>query len=262
MDTVEVDGLRIAYQRAGRGPPIVLLHGYVGDGPTTWRPQIDVLSDDFTVIAWDAPGAGGSADPPESFGTAGYADCLAGFIERLGLSHPHVVGLSFGGILAIAFAARHPGAAQTVTLVSAYASWRGSLAADAAEQRLQQAMRLSEVSPNEFVDTLLPTMFSEGTARESIEAFEASLRGFHPQGFRAMARAAAEDLRDALPGIDIPTLLIHGDHDVRAPLVVAEHLHAAIAGSQLAVLPGVGHVCNIEAPDLFNATVREFLGVS
>ena len=73
MDSVEVGGLRIAYERAGTGPPLVLLHGYVGDGPTLWRPQLDTLSDDFTVIAWDAPGAGASSDPPESFGIAGYA---------------------------------------------------------------------------------------------------------------------------------------------------------------------------------------------
>ena len=80
METIEVDGLRIAYERAGAGPPLVLLHGYVGDGPTTWRPQLQGLGDDFTVVAWDAPGAGRSSDPPESFGMAGYAACLAGFV--------------------------------------------------------------------------------------------------------------------------------------------------------------------------------------
>ena len=79
---VDVDGLRIAYERVGSGPPLVLLHGYVGDGATTWRRQLDGLSDEFTVVAWDAPGAGRSADPPEWFGMAGYADCLAGFVDR------------------------------------------------------------------------------------------------------------------------------------------------------------------------------------
>ena len=65
MDIIEVEGLHIAYERAGAGPSLVLLHGYVGDGPTTWRRQIEALSDDFTVVAWDAPGAGRSSDPPE-----------------------------------------------------------------------------------------------------------------------------------------------------------------------------------------------------
>jgi pimeloyl-ACP methyl ester carboxylesterase len=74
-----------------------------------------------------------------------------------------------------------------------------------------------------------------------------------------MARASAEDLRSALPGIDVPTLLVYGDRDARAPLAVGEHLHAAITGSRLVVLPGVGHVCNVEAPERFNAAVRGFL---
>jgi hypothetical protein len=78
METTEVHGLRIAYERAGDGPPLVPLHGYVGDGPTTRRPQLEGLGDEFIVIAWDAPGAGRSSDPPESFGMTGYADCLAG----------------------------------------------------------------------------------------------------------------------------------------------------------------------------------------
>ena len=88
MKMTEVGGLRIAYDRAGAGPPLVLLHGYVGDGPATWRRQLEGLCGEFTVVAWDAPGAGGSSDPPESFGMADYADCLAGFVDRLGLERP------------------------------------------------------------------------------------------------------------------------------------------------------------------------------
>jgi pimeloyl-ACP methyl ester carboxylesterase len=97
METVEVDGLRVAYERAGQGPPVVLLHGYVGDGATTWRRQLEELGDQFTVVAWDAPGAGGSSDPPESFGLAGYADCLAGFVGRLGWNGPMWSGCRSGG---------------------------------------------------------------------------------------------------------------------------------------------------------------------
>jgi pimeloyl-ACP methyl ester carboxylesterase len=259
METVEVDGLRVAYERAGTGPPLVLLHGYVGDGPTTWRRQLDELSDEFTVVAWDAPGAGGSTDPPESFGMAGYADCLAGFVDRLGLDRPHVAGLSFGGALALELAHRHPAAPRTLVLASAYAGWGGSLPADVTAQRLQQAFVLAELSPEAFVQTLLPTMFSEGTPPEPVAAFGASMLAFHPAGFRAMARASAEDLRDVLPLVRVPTLLVYGDRDVRAPLPVARHLAASIPGSMLVVLPDAGHVCNIEAPAAFNQAVRSFL---
>ena len=73
-----------------------------------------------------------------------------------------------------------------------------------------------------------------------------SMRSFHPVGFRAMARASAEDLREVLPGVPVATLLVYGDRDVRAPLTVADHPHQAISGSTLVVLPGAGHLCKIE----------------
>ncbi len=259
METVEVDGLRIAYERAGAGPPLVLLHGYVADGPTTWGRQIDALCDEYTVVAWDAPGAGGSSDPPESFGMAGYADCLAGFVEALGIDRAHVAGLSFGGALALELSRRHAAIPMSLVLVSAYAGWGGSLPADVAEQRLRQALVLADLTPDEFVDALLPTMFTEGTAPEAVESFRPSMLAFHPAGFRAMARASAEDLRDVLPGVAVPTLLVYGDHDVRAPLTVGEALRAAIPGSTLVVLRGAGHACNLESPDEFDAAVRSFL---
>jgi len=259
METIEVDGLRIAYERAGAGPSLVLLHGYVGDGPSTWRPQIDRLSDAFTVVAWDAPGAGGSDDPPESLGMAGYADCLAGFVRGLGLERPHVAGLSFGGALALELVRRHPGLASTLVLASAYAGWAGSLSAETAQARLRQALALADLSSEELAGALLPTMFSDGAPPEAVAALGAALLRVRPAGFRAMARASAEDLRDALPQVRLPTLLVYGERDERAPRAVADGLHAALADSTLVVLPEAGHVCNLEAPEAFDAAVRSFL---
>jgi pimeloyl-ACP methyl ester carboxylesterase len=259
MEMVEVDGLEIAYERAGSGPALVLLHGFVGDGPTLWRRQLDGLSDEFTVIAWDAPGAGRSSDPPERFGIDGYADCLAGFLEKLGLETALVAGLSFGSIVALAFQRRHSAASSALVLASAYAGWAGSLPAEVGEQRLRQALALADGTPEAFVDALLPTMFSKPMASETVDDFRAAMQALHPRGFRAMARASAEDVRDVLPYIDVPTLLVYGARDVRAPLTVAEALHAAIPGSRLVVLPDAGHLCNLEEPDEFNRAVRDFL---
>ena len=73
-----------------------------------------------------------------------------------------------------------------------------------------------------------------------------------------MALAEA-DLRAVLPTITVPTLLLYGAADVRAPRAVAEALHAGIPHSELVLLPGVGHACNLEAPEAFNAEVRRFL---
>jgi pimeloyl-ACP methyl ester carboxylesterase len=102
-------------------------------------------------------------------------------------------------------------------------------------------------------------MFSESTPSDVVDEFRATMLEFHPAGFRAMARASAEDLRAVLPHIGVPTLLVYGDTDVRAPLNIAEDLHAAISGSRLVVLPGAGHFCNIEAPEQFNSEIRNFL---
>lgn len=95
----EVSGLRIAYQRAGSGPPLVLLHGAYEDG-RVWGRQLEDLSDEFTVVAWDAPGCGKSDDLAERAGSLG--EILAGFIAGLGLGQkPHVLGLSFGSGVAL-----------------------------------------------------------------------------------------------------------------------------------------------------------------
>jgi pimeloyl-ACP methyl ester carboxylesterase len=170
-----------------------------------------------------------------------------------------VAGLSFGGILALALQRRHSVMSSALILASAYAGWAGSLPREAAEHRLRQALALADGGPEAFVDALLPTMFSKTLPRATMDDFRASMRAFHPRGFRAMARACAEDVRDVLPQVDVPTLLVYGDRDVRAPLPVAEGLQAAISGSKLVVLPGTGHVCNVEAPDEFNVAVRDFL---
>ena len=82
MLRAQVNGRWIAYQRAGEGPLLVLLHGFVGDS-REWRRQIHGLSDEFTVVAWDAPGSGRSSDPPESFRLPDFADCLAEFVDAV-----------------------------------------------------------------------------------------------------------------------------------------------------------------------------------
>jgi pimeloyl-ACP methyl ester carboxylesterase len=82
---------------------------------------------------------------------------------------------------------------------------------------------------------------------------------FHPLGFRLMATALARgDTRDLLPTIRVPALLIWGDADARSPMSVAHQLHAALPGARLAVIPGAGHVSNLEDPIRFNAEVRDF----
>jgi pimeloyl-ACP methyl ester carboxylesterase len=260
MDSsVVVDGLRMTYERVGNGPPVVLVHGYAGDGGSTWRPQLSALADEFDVIALDLPGAGGSDDPPENFGMSGFASAVRGFIANLDLRAPHLVGLSFGGATVIELCRRNQAAVATIALVGAYAGWGGSLAPDEVDRRLNQALELSRMAPDQLVDALLPTMFAAGAPPELVSGYGNSLAAFHPLGLRAMARACTEDLSDVLEGIRVPTLLVYGEDDTRAPSGVADDLHRCIGGSVLVRLPGAGHVCNVDAVDAFNATLRHFL---
>jgi pimeloyl-ACP methyl ester carboxylesterase len=258
-DLVEVLGLTVAYERAGSGPPVVLAHGFLGDARSTWGSQIDALADEFTVVAWDAPGAGRSSDPSEGFGMDDYADCLAAFVRALRMERAHLVGLSFGGALVLATFHRHRGLASSLSLVGGYAGWRGSLGADDAERRLAGSIQASGLPPDEFADAMVPSMFSPSAGGELVEAFIDSVRAFRPGGFRAMARASFEDQRHVLPEVDVPTLLLYADHDVRAPVAVGEVLHGAVRGSELVVLPGPGHVSPVEAPDDVNHELRRFL---
>jgi pimeloyl-ACP methyl ester carboxylesterase len=259
MDHVDVDGLRIAFARHGAGPTVVLLQGFVSDARATWRRQLEGLSDEFAVVAWDSPGAGQSSDPPPSFGIEGYAECLAHFITSLKLEPVHLVGLSFGGIVALQFLRRHRELATTLVLAGSYAGWTGSLGRTGADDRLRLCEEAAELAPREFVAAMLPSMFSAFVPREHVDEFATSLGEFRPAGFMAMARAAAAaDLTDMLADVDLPTLLLCGDADTRAPLDVGKHLHAAIPGSRLVVMPGVGHVSSVEAPELFNQELRNF----
>jgi pimeloyl-ACP methyl ester carboxylesterase len=94
VEVVRVNGLAIAYQSAGEGPPLVLVHGAAVDG-RMWQPQVADLADEFTVVAWDEPGAGRSSDVPADFGLPDYANCLAALIDAVGLGPAHVAGLSW-----------------------------------------------------------------------------------------------------------------------------------------------------------------------
>ncbi len=259
MDEIEVDGLRVAFEHRGEGPPLVLLHGWPSNS-REWRRQLDGLSDEFTVVAWDAPGAGLSSDPPETFRLSDWADCLAGFIAALGLGRPHVAGLSWGGSLAIELYRRHPRVVRTLILVSAYAGWAGSLPADAVEERLQLYLRNSELPPDEWAPALMGTLLTEGATADTVDDLRSIISEFHPAATRAAIRAIAEaDLRDVLPRIDVPTLLVCGEKDVRAPRQVWQALHSNIPSSKIVVIPGGGHMVDIEAAERFNTEIRVFL---
>jgi pimeloyl-ACP methyl ester carboxylesterase len=252
-----VDDLSIAYEQVGRGPALVLLHGFLCDS-RVWRPQLEGFSYDFTVIAWDAPGAGQSSDPPETFRMRDWADCLAGLLDVAGVDSTHVLGLSWGGMLAKELYRRNPRRVRSLVLADTYAGWRGSLSDAASEERLATCLRDSMLPAHELVPKYLPSMHSGSAPREVQEELAGIMADFHPVGFRLMARSSAPDRRDLLSKVGVPTLLIWGGADARSPLSVAQQFHDAIPNAKLVVIPGAGHLSNVEAPAQFNAEVRAF----
>jgi len=229
----DVHGLSVAYERAGDGPALVLLHGFLFDS-RAWRPQVEDLSRDFTVIAWDAPGAGRSADPPEPFGIGDWVDCLAGLLDVVGIRRAHVVGLSWGGLLAQELYRRDRTRALSLVLADTYAGWEGSLGTATAEERLARCSRDSTLPAGELVSRYLPGMHSDSATQEVRDELAAIMADFHPVGFRLMARSLAEsDTRELLAGIGAPTLLVWGEADVRSPVSVAHELQHLIPGAGL-----------------------------
>jgi pimeloyl-ACP methyl ester carboxylesterase len=254
--------LRIAYTRVGNGPPLVLLHGGMDDS-RSWRRQLDGLADEFTVLAWDAPGCGRSSDVPESWRMPEYADALAAWLRATGIEGPHVLGLSWGSSLALELYRRHPQVPASLILASAYAGWAGSLSPEETAARLEGVLAVADL-PLEEVLEAFPGVLSAGAPSgllDELTVMWADNTGSRkPGGYRAMAHSMAEaDLRDVLPRIEVPVLLLYGELDQRAPLQVAGELHQRIPSSRLVVIEGVGHSANVEAPEEFNAHVRTFI---
>lgn len=257
-DQVDVDGLTIAYRRMGQGPPLVLLHGFFGDS-RVWRPQFE-LADEYAVVAWDCPGCGGSTTPPPAFRMRDFARLLGSFIRALELDRPHVLGLSFGGTLALELYRQRPELPRTLVLADTYAGWSGSFPPEVVEKRLQGSLPDLLLSPEEVVEKWMPGFVTAGAPSRVVEELETIIRDFDPAGMEVMIRSLAEaDLRAVLPEVRIPTLLIWGAEDVRSPLAVTEAMRAGIDGAELSILAAAGHLSNQEAAEAFTGEVRAFL---
>jgi pimeloyl-ACP methyl ester carboxylesterase len=258
MPVVRVNGLDIGYDRVGDGPPLVLAHGGASDA-REWRPQLEGLGGELTVVAWDEPGSGRSSDiPPGGLGLAGIADALAALIAELGLAPVYLGGLSWGGVVALEAYRRHPGLVTGLILCDTYAGWKGSLPLEEIEERLA-GLRAELDSPGEF-RAVLPGLFAAEPSPAVVAEMEAVMADVRPESMRHTFEAiAAADLSGFLPRIAVPTLLIWGEQDVRSPLRVACEFHAAIPDSQLVVIPGAGHMSNMERPDDFNRAVLSFV---
>jgi pimeloyl-ACP methyl ester carboxylesterase len=257
IDFFKANDLEIAYRRAGAGRPLLFVHGAAEDG-RAWQPQLAALGDEFTVVAWDEPGAGSSSDVPADFGLADYASCLAALIEELGLGPVHVAGLSWGGIVVLELYRHYPALVATMILVDTYAGWKGSLPEEEVRARIAGVGQMLAAPPEEF-DPTLPGLFAGDPPADFVPLLDEMAADVRRESLRLqLGILAAADQRDLLPRIAVPTLLIWGELDARSPLSVARQFAQAIPHAKLVVIPDAGHVSNLDQPEQFNDAVRAF----
>jgi 3-oxoadipate enol-lactonase len=228
-------------------PPLVLLHG-VGIGAEMWQPQIDGLAARFTVHAPTLPGFGEDAGSVVDVREA--ADRIAEELATSGMGPAHIAGLSLGGMVAIALAARHPTAVR-------------SLIVSGAQVRVPRTLQflllgIGRVLPERalMAGTNLP---AEATAE--MRAAERRLaRRMGKEGILAMMQAAANaDLTGELRDITCPLLVLCGERDNRLNRGAARRIAGAVSGAELRFIPDVGHLWNLERPDRFNAELVRFI---
>lgn len=257
MEVVRVEGLEIAYERAGAGPLLVFVHGAAEDH-RVWGPQLAALATEFTVVAWDEPGAGRSSDVPPDFALADYASCLAALIDSLALGPAHVAGLSWGGTVVLELYRHRPELVATLILIDTYAGWKGSLPEEEVRARVAGVRRMLAAPAEEF-DPTFPGLFAGDPPAEFVGLLEEIAAAVRVESLRTQVSVMAEaDQRDLLPRIAVPTLLIWGELDARSPLSVARQFEQAIPDTKLVVIPGAGHVSQLEAPEQVTRAVREF----
>jgi 3-oxoadipate enol-lactonase len=252
-------GLEMAYDDVGVGTPVVFLHGFP-HSRALWAPQLGALLDHWRCIAPDLRGFGDSAaEPPYSVDQ--YADDVAELLDSLGLSRAVIAGLSLGGYVAFAFWRRHRARVRALILADtraapdtekarrkrreliALARDRGSRAVADAQISLTVGASTRAKNPG-VVDTVYH-MLASASVPGIVGALEAMM--------------ARPDSTPTLATIDVPTLVIVGSEDAVVPVDEAESMSDRIAGSQLQVIDGAGHVSNLERPAAFNHVTSEFL---
>ena len=259
----EVNGIRLAYSDTGSGPPVVLLvHGFPLNR-SMWEPQLGALRQRARLIVPDLRGFGASeAGPPGPLSMDQHADDLFALLEVLDVREPVVFcGLSMGGYVAFPFWKRYRQRVAAFVLADTRATPDGS------EERQRRLAMADEVersgSPQAALDLMLPRLFAPSLwqgapAREVVRAMIASTSA-RATADGARGLAARADGLDLLPQIDVPTLVIVGEHDLITPLSESERMVTRLPNARLEVLAGVGHMSNFENTDAFNEALTRFL---
>jgi pimeloyl-ACP methyl ester carboxylesterase len=249
-----------AYKLQGDGPTLLFLHG-VGGNKESFDAQLPHFARRWRAVAWDMPGYGDSPLPDGPMTFEGLADAAAALLDALAVEQAAVVGHSMGGMVAQALVARHADRVAALVL-SATSPAFGKPGGDWQRQFL--AERLAPLDrgqkPADFAEALVAGMFGDYRDPAAMARAAASMQALSAQTYRAALTCLVSfDMREALGGIRCPTLCLAGGKDGTAPPAVMEKMAAKIPGARYRCIAGVGHLANVERPDLFNAAIDDFL---
>lgn len=264
---IVVEGMRYHVERAGTGPPLVLLHGFTGS-TRTWARLIPLFANQFTTIAVDLPGHGRS-DSPEDLGRYRldrFADDLAAILDRLGVSRTAMLGYSLGGRAAMRFGVRHPSRLAALVLESA----SGGITDDAERAaRVAADMALADSIERDgitaFVDRWerLPLWDSQASMPATRRAWLRAQRlANNPRGLanslRAAGAGADPPVFDRLAAIAVPTLVVVGRLDDKY-LEQGAQVVTSFPFGRIKILDYVGHAPHFESPESFGPGSAGFL---
>ncbi|RME23998.1 MAG: alpha/beta hydrolase [Deltaproteobacteria bacterium] len=250
MAEVIARGLRFHVQRLGHGQPAVLfLHGVVMDNLSSWYFSVaPAVAEVAPVLLYDLRGHGRSERPPDGYGVADMVADLEAVLDAVGVDRPlHIVGNSFGGLLALAFALAHPDRVASLVLVDAHVSDEGFGQQMAATLKLQGEARLAAIAEH-FSDWL--GRHSERKRNRLASTARALVEG---TSLVADLQASVPFDRAALGSLPHPVLAIYGEHsDIRHR---GEDLAATLPRCELRILPGCSHSVLWEATAEVRAAV-------
>jgi len=253
------NGIELNYTVEGEGAWVVMSHSLACAIPM-WDEQAQALRLRYKVLRFDTRGHGGSDAPAGPYTLGQMADDLHGLLAARGVTRPHFVGLSMGGMIGMTYALEHPGALRSLVLCDT-SSRVGPEAKPVWDERIRIA---TEQGMEPLVEPTLKRWFTEPfLARRppAVERVRDMIRATPVTGYVGCCHAIPQiDLTDRLHGIACPVQIIVGEQDVGTPVAMARAIHQAIAGSDLVVIPDASHLSNVEQPEAFNRALLDFLG--
>jgi pimeloyl-ACP methyl ester carboxylesterase len=246
VPTVAANGLAIAYETHGSGPPLVMLHGATSIGREDFAAQIPLLSKAFQLILPDARGHGATRwDAADGFRYDWLVEDLAGFTEALGLETFHLLGFSMGAMTALQFATALPERLRTLVVVGI---------SPQREPRASVARRLMDPRRADVDDPAWGRVLARRhDAGQGVGAWRTLLPAIAADVAVQPLLTPAE-----LHAIDAPTMIVCGDRDPFVPIGHAWELQRQLPDARLFVVPGAGHEVMVQRPGLFNEALGGF----